>query len=73
MLSLEQMLCVVPMLVSTSFHCSKMKSLIFKKIVVLLESPDSHSLLVVVRSVGHLSCPNTPESLSVLTAKNPDD
>ena len=52
---------------------TQVSTVLFKKIVVLLESPASHSLLADGRYVRHLSCLNTPESLSVLTSKNPDD
>jgi hypothetical protein len=46
---------------------------LYRKSLLSFESPDRHSLLVALAPLSHRSTLNTPKSLGVPTAKNPED
>jgi hypothetical protein len=63
---LQCRLCVVPVLANTNFNFfSHKKCVLFQKFLVLLESPDRHSLLVAVTPLSHCPSLNAPKSLGV--------
>jgi hypothetical protein len=67
-LSLEQMLYVVSMHVSTTCNSSGYeKCILFKKFLVLLKSPDRHSLLIVATPLCYCLGLNTLDFLGVST------
>jgi hypothetical protein len=67
MLSLQHMFYVVPMHVNTTFNSSSHKKCTPKKFLVLLKSPNRHSLLIAVTPLSHWSGLNTPKSSGVST------
>jgi hypothetical protein len=65
-LSLQLVLCVVPMHLNTTFDSWSHGSTYFlKKFLVLLESSDRHYLLFAVTPVSNWSAVNTPKCLDV--------
>jgi hypothetical protein len=64
-LYLQQMLCVIPMHVNTTFSSSHKERVLFQKFLVLLECPDRHSILVSLIPLSHWWATKTPTSLGI--------